>query len=64
MVAQLMAKVFEVVFVEASFEKRPAIDTRRSVSLEIDQITRLIAVAPVEKMVKTDLEQGRKRRVR
>src|SRR5438045_4031256 len=57
MVAQLVPEVFEMLFAEASFKKRPGIYARGGMTLEVDEIARLGAVRAVEKMVVTHLKQ-------
>ena len=62
-VAQLVAEILQVLFGEAAFEEGAAVDARRGVALEINQVARLIAVAGVEEMIEADFQQRGERRV-
>ncbi len=64
MLAQFVAEVVQMVFGEAAFEKSPRIDARRGVSLEINQVARLIAVTAMEEMIETHFEQRGERGIR
>src|SRR5579872_827956 len=68
MIAQLVAEVFQMLFVQASFEIGAGVHTGRSVSLEVDEVAsdvagRWILIRAAEEMVVADLDQGRERRV-
>ena len=57
MLAQLVAEVFQVFRLQPAFQKRPRIDARGRVPLEVNAIAGLIAIARVEEMVEAHFEQ-------
>ena len=61
---QLMPEVQHPLVIQPPQQKRPRINPRRRVSLEINKVPRLIAVLRVEEMVEPHLQQRRQRRVR
>ena len=63
MVAQFMAEVAEVFLAETALKIRARIDAGRGMALEIDHVSRLFAIAGMEEMIETDLEQSGQRRV-
>ena len=68
MIAQLMTKIFEMLFVEPPFDKCARINAGRSVTLKIDEVagqfsTVRAAVRPVEKMIESDFSQRGERRI-
>src|SRR5689334_4321378 len=58
MLAQFVAEILEVLLAEAAFEERAAVDAGGGVTLEVDEVARLIGVVGVKEMVETDLEEG------
>src|SRR5262249_6094488 len=55
--AQFVAEVFQVLLREPAFKEGTGIDTRGGMALEVDQVARLIAVAPVEEMIEADFKK-------
>src|ERR1700722_12045134 len=58
-----MAEIQQPLVVKPAFQVGARIDSRGSMALEVDKITRLISVGGVEEMFVAYLEQGRQRRV-
>ena len=56
-----MAEILQVLFRQAAFEESAAVDARRSVALEINQVAGLIAIARVKEMVEAYFQQRRQR---
>ena len=68
LIAQLMAEVLQAASVETSLEKRAPVNSRRGVSLEVDEVARLLAllarVGSAEEMVEAHLQQRGLRGIR
>ena len=56
--ADLLAEVVELVLSKAAFEKGARIDTRRRVSLDVDEIAAVLVVGGAEEMVEAHVVQG------
>ena len=63
MLTQLVAEILQVLFRQAAFQEGAAVDSRRGVALEINQVAGLIAVARVEEMVEAHFQQRGQRGV-
>ena len=59
-----MAVILNSLLRNAPFKKCARIYSGRGVALKVNKVARLIAICGVEKVVITDLKQGRQRRVR
>src|SRR5437762_326875 len=60
---QLAAKMLEVLFRQAAFEKSPRVHAGRSVSLEVNQVAAVtVLAAAAEEMVEADFVQCGRRR--
>src|SRR5579864_3368194 len=57
LVAQFVAKVFQLLLGEASFEKSAGVNARRSVALEVNEVTGLFAVLGMKEVIEADFEQ-------
>ena len=62
MVAQFVTEIQQMLFVQAPFQKRARIDARRGMSLVINQIARLVAVAAAEEVVEADFADASRAR--
>ena len=58
-----MAEILDLLFAQPAFQKRAGINAGRSVTLEVNEIAGLIAVAGVEEMIEADFEQRGQRRI-
>ena len=58
-----MAEIEDLLFRDPAQQVRPRIHARRSVTLEVNEIPRLIAVSAAKEMVESDFEQRGQRRV-
>src|SRR6185437_14330659 len=57
LVPQLMAEILHPLLADASLKKRAPVNAGRSVPLKINQVTRLVAIAGVEEMIKAYFKQ-------
>ena len=62
-VAQFVAEVAQVLFGEAAFQERARVDAGRSVTLEVDEVAGLVAIAGVKEMIEAHFEQRGQRGV-
>ena len=56
-VAELVAEIVNSIFADAAFEKCSRVDSGRGVALEVNEISGLIAIAGVKKVIESDFEQ-------
>ncbi len=63
-IAQLVPEVLQMPLVQAAFQVRPRIVTGRGMTLKVHQVSRLITVRGMEKMIQAYLDQSGQRRVR
>ena len=59
----LLAKMLQLRFTEATLEKSSSIDTGRRVPLHKDQVSAIFSIGPTPEMVETDVIQCRSRGV-
>ena len=62
-VAQFVAEILHLLLAEPSLQIGARVHSRRGMTLEINEVARLISVAGVEEMIESDFEQRRQRRV-
>src|ERR1700704_3895065 len=58
-----MAKVLQPVFIKPSLQISPRIHARRSMPLEVNKISGLVAVLRAEEVIESNLQQRSQRRV-
>src|SRR5580698_8356513 len=58
---KLVTEIFESRLIETPFQKCACIDTRRSMSLKVDEVARLLSVLRMEEVVEAHFEQCRQR---
>src|SRR5215475_1248848 len=59
-----MTEIFEMVVTQAAFKVGARIDTRRSMALEVDEISGLFTILCMKEVVETNLKKCRQRRIR